>query len=127
MTSVYWRNLGIEEPWFEEQEKDARRRITFQENKEKYGVDDRETWALDSATGYWLYARVRRYYDLASETINLTFHKFKIDGIEKTQREWIEEILDLLEQYLKEGDNWDDSKLQRALKIYAEILPAMWW
>ena len=102
----------------------------WMKERKKYGFDSRETWSLDSAFYTWLYERLMMYKKEASKVVNLSFHKFDIDGREYTQIEAIDEMLRLLEKILKSDGLYDKKQAEmehRIALIWAEVLPAMWW
>lgn len=70
------------------------------------------------------------YKKEASKVVNLSFHKFDIDGHEYTQIQAIDEMLRLLEETLKSDGLYDKKQAEmehRVALIWAEVLPAMWW
>ena len=110
---------------------DDSRQERWQEQQEIYGFDDRETWSLDCAFYCWLYERLKMYLDV--NCVNLTFHKFEYEGEELTQEECINRMLKGCEVYFKhDGDTWFVSEeewkvIDDVAKIWAIVLPAMWW
>ena len=60
-------------------------------------------------------------------TINTDYHKITINGIERTQQEWIDELIRLCELYLKDDiDNW--IKYSKEIwEIWSELSACMWW
>ena len=121
----------------------------FLEQREKYGFDERETWSLEFTFACWLYEHLMMYLEIADNTINLSFHKFKIPVIqeqnkefdyetvkdnikyeETTQKECIELCIDYLKKYFetnREMDERSDAYLRIAIEIFSIISPAMWW
>lgn len=94
--------------------------------REIYGFDTRECWNLDQTFIEWLYSHVMMYYE---ETIVvLNYHKYEFEGKSYTQKEAIEHILELCRDYLTTEfvlRNGDTAK--KVTRLFAEILPAMWW
>lgn len=143
-TYKYLKELGYDTVWYlDDKGFDKEHLQKFRKNREKYGVDDRETWALNDATIIWIYIHLRRYMDLADGVIDLDYHQFTVDGDTKTEKEWIEWIIDVLEVRLRVSVLEDECKLSSldnntllldinelvtyAFKVYGEILPALWW
>lgn len=106
------------------------RQEQWEKEREEYGFDERETWALDSAFYCWLYERLKMYLDV--NCVNLTYHKFEYDGEELTQEECINRMIYGCEIYFQQYNDWNISEEnQKAIddvaKIWAIVLPAMWW
>ena len=91
---------------------------------------DRECWNLNISFAKWLEPRLKLYLKRGGKIVDLDFYKFAIDGIEKTQREWIETMIDLC-SWINNDDNFLDDKFTDKLlflgKIWATVLPSMWW
>lgn len=96
-----------------------------------YGFDDRETWNLNSTFYAWLYEHLRMYEDIGGEVINLDFYKFEYDGKIYTQKEMIDQICEIIEYYFSNKfDDWNEDDCEYVSnigKMWAIILPAMWW
>jgi len=108
---------------------DDNRQEIWANEREEYGFDERETWALNFSFYLWLYERLKRFVDVCN--INLDYHKFEYNGVEYTQRQMIDMMLERLEFSFKPEYN-DFDKEQYAYvseveKIWAVVLPAMWW
>ena len=93
-----------------------------------------ETWDLYNVFAIWLYSRIKGYIEYASSVVDIEYHKFEYEGSEYTQKQLCEMILEYLEFYFhtSKSDSWEIEdeglhKLQDAAKIWAVILPAMWW
>lgn len=101
------------------------------EQRKIYGFDETDTWSLDTAFYAWLYEHLRMYVEKASEIVNLEYHKFEYRGAELTQLQIINMILDRIRYYFSdEYDDWsevDAPYIQEIGKLWAMILPAMWW
>lgn len=111
-------------------DKTDKRYRRWMKQRSLYGFDSRQTWNLDRIFYEWLYERLMMYKKEASKIIDLTFYKFTIDGREYTQIEAIDKLLSLLEKMLLAKENDDEKRIKRSkkiAKIWAEILPAMWW
>lgn len=95
-----------------------------------YGFDERETWALDHAFACWLYERLKMYKEIGA--VNLDFHKFNIDNEILTQNKVIERILSLLEESFKNSENaskYDEAcdNVAEAARLWSIIINACWW
>ena len=99
----------------------------------------------------WLYERLVEYRKQVKGSINLEFHTFKINGKKYTQKQVIDELIDIAECVLCEPKNiaaesevWNrltnnkywsrrsDTNFIHHLKkrfweIWAVVFPAMWW
>lgn len=97
--------------------------------REEYGFDERETWALNFSFYLWLYERLKRFVDVCC--IDLDYHKFQYNGAEYTQRQMIDMMIERLEFSFKPEYNDFDEKqytyVSEIEKIWAIVLPAMWW
>lgn len=112
-------------------EKTDSRNFKWEEQRDFYGFDERETWALDHAFYCWLYERLRAYVDWCC--VNLDFHKFEYRGQIYTQQQLIDMMLERLRFYFENGDN-DWSLTEEQLDyiheieyIWATCLMSMWW
>lgn len=109
--------------------KEDERQTQWKEERDVYGFDERETWALDYSFYLWLYERLKRFIDVCC--IDLDYHKFEYNGNEYTQRQLIDMMLERLEFSFKPEYN-DLNEVQynyvsEIEKIWAVVLPAMWW
>lgn len=148
MSNKYLDALGLKEKDYNfnadpDFEKDKRQKL-WQEQRKDYGFDERITWALSDFQICNLYTQLQMYKELASEVVDLTFHKFTYKDKEYTQIEAIDHILNACEYFIRvtynlgeysvDGDKWSGEleseayeKMKDALHLYAEIWPAMWW
>ena len=118
---------------------------------EKYGFNERETYELDSVLVMWLYERLRYFQDVASQTVDFTYHKFDIHGEELTELECIDRMCRLCKEYMYEPEtkfdydetgeglyitNMDELNEAEARKpeiarelcyILGEVFAALWW
>ena len=111
---------------------DDERQERWAKEQEEYGFDERETWSLDHAFYCWLYERLKMYVERASKIVQLDFHKFEYEGEELTQQECIDRMIYGCEVYFAQEDEWNISEEDRKIindiaKIWAIVLPAMWW
>lgn len=111
---------------------DKRKKEWVRERK-IYGFDERETWALDRYFIEWLYSHLKMYLERADDVIDLEFYKFKFEDREYTQKEAILFIIDAYENFLLIKSEYNEEytdvlkDVQRAIKLFADIFPAMWW
>ena len=157
-----------------ETEEENNRQDYFDKERQEYGFDSRETWALNYTLISWLYSHLKMYLDVGGQVVNLKYYKFDIPVLEEipaeerlyydnaeyvtykpefiengnyvdhfqreiirkdvTQQECIEIACQYMEYYLKtqEWESWEkeiraDECAKCAMKIVAEIFPALWW
>ena len=104
----------------------GRRSRKWKKERKIYGFDNRETWNLDSTFAEWLYSRLMMYKEV--NIVDLTHYKFIFEGKEYTQIEAIDHICEACKGYLLDRNNDKNIiRLQRATKLFADILPVMWW
>lgn len=104
----------------------------WKRQREEYGFDERETWNMDFTFIEWLYSHLMMYLETGGKVVDLDYHTFTFEEQEYTQREAIEDILHACRDYLLSEmfcDKYQQiaQNMQRAVKLFAEILPAMWW
>lgn len=91
---------------------------------------DRDCWNLDMSFIKWLEPRLKQYLKRGGKVVDLTYHKFVVMEVEKTQEEWINEMI-LLCDYLLNDNNWCNDgykyKMHYLCEIWAAVMPAMWW
>lgn len=87
-------------------------------------------WNLNVEFIHWLNYHLKRYLENAEKIVDLTYRKFTYAGKEFTQKEVIEELIRLTDEFLK--DEWGDERKQ--LEIVDEIFDLfhlvfwnMWW
>ena len=112
--------------------KDKRYKKWMRERK-KYGFDSRETWNLDGLFLQWLYEHLKMYKKEASKIVDLSFHKFDVNGKEYTQKECIDKMIKDLKYILTHDDLDEDvakkmqKKINRVLDFWKIVFYAMWW
>jgi len=107
-------------------EDDDRRAESWEEEKNLYGFDNRETWNLDQIFIEWLYSHLMMYKERTY--VNLEFHKFDFEGKEISQKEAIDFIIEATKQFLTTDEySRDYETVNRAVKLFADIMNAMWW
>jgi len=135
MRSKYLEELGVpsnELSWNLCTE-DKRNNKEWKKQREELGFDDRDTWNLDWTLICLIYPRLKQYLKVASNLVDLDYHKvtYGEDNKEYTERQIIEMILEIFESHIKERDNidyvYDKKKMQEAFSLLGLILPALWW
>lgn len=115
--------------------KDKRYNLWKRQQRE-YGFDARETWNLDTIFIEWLYCHCMMYKDQAKDVIVLDDAEASFDhkGFKYTQLQALNYIIKWTGEYLKvhyniiEGSEYKlYDKVKKAVHLWAEILPSMWW
>ncbi len=104
----------------------------WKKQRKKYGFDDRETYELHDIYAEWLYSHLKMYKKTASGLVDLTYHTIDFEGRTYTEIEAIDRVLKWTEYFLKNRDDVDKEekamkKLQKATRLWSEILPFAWW
>jgi hypothetical protein len=111
--------------------KNDEREQRWKEEEKDYGFSSTDTWSLDSAFYLWLYEHLRMYQEVASEVVDLHYHKFIYEGEEYYQDELIEMMLERIRfVFTEEYDEWNIDHwayVSEIGEIWAIVLPAMWW
>ena len=111
--------------------KNDKREPEWVEERKTYGFDSTETWSLDTSFYLWLYEHLRMYVEKAGEIVNLHYHKFTYNDKEYYQDELIDLMIERLQfAFSSEYDEYEEDQwayVHEIEKIWALILPAMWW
>lgn len=104
--------------------------------KQIRGWSDNETWNLDYEFIKWINSRFKRYKEVASNIVDLEFHKFKYKRKEYTQLELINKIIELSDEIINE-DIWfsydtttckkKEKNKNEIFEIFKLIFWSMWW
>lgn len=97
----------------------------WKEQREKYGFDERETWDLDFTFFCWLYSRLKMFKEI--DFIDLTFHKFNINGKTMTQEECIDKMIENCEKIIKEKKLNLKKEKDEVFDIWKACSNSMWW
>ena len=128
MKRKYLDDIKVNGRWDQITDKREKR---WKKQRKKYGFDERETWGLDEAFYEWLYERLKMYKEIGGRVVNLDYHRFEYEGKEYTQAELIDEMLKRLEvSFSEEYSDWKEDQykyVHEIEKIWAVVLPAMWW
>ena len=158
MFRKYLKEIGVnEDHWPETVYTSANSKVRdFREKEykkyyEKVGVNPADTWNLSTTAMMWLYERLVEYRKQTEGRINLEFHTFEVDGIDYTQKQLLDDLIEMAECILCEPENiviesevwnrlvnnkyWhkrsDDNFMnyleKRFWKIWSIVFPAMWW
>ena len=158
MFRKYLKEIGInEEYWPETVYTSAKSEVRdFREKEykkyyEEVGVNPADTWNLSTTAMMWLYERLVEYRKQTEGRINLEFHTFEVDGIDYTQKQLLDDLIEMAECILCEpeniviesevwnrlvnnkywhersNDNFMNYLEKRFWKIWSIVFPAMWW
>ena len=67
------------------------------------------------------------YKEIGGEVVDLNFHKFMYNEKEYTQLQLIDMMLDRLKVYFVDEYDGQPDYVDEIAKIWAIVLPAMWW
>lgn len=129
----YLNDIGIKKedtPWG--WNKTDKRQKQWKEEREIYGLDERETWSLDVTFYFWLYERLMKYKECSFID---GYRKYIIDGKELTQQECIDKMLIGCKSYFKLTKGCasvvDDEKARdigrEIIETWKECIFSMWW
>lgn len=116
-------------------------RLPFPYYEEDYhDFDDRDTFNMDYTIVLWMYQCLRFFQDEASKIVNFDFHKVEIDGIELTQRQCIDRMVEdckkilyddsAFENYKDENEyiiNVVDPAVDDLFMVFSKVYRHMWW
>ena len=100
---------------------------------EEYGFDVRETFNLWVVLAMWLYERLRYFLEVGGSVINLTYHKFEIDGEKLTLQECVErmikdcEIMIVKNEWITEDVEEMNVAREDLFKVLNKVYWALWW
>ena len=99
----------------------------WEEERQLYGFDERETWAMDSAFIQWLLERLLMFKDV--NIIDLTYHKDMFKGKEITQGEAIDLMIEACKAWIREDDSNKPSSesWKTVTELWSIWGPVMWW
>lgn len=106
--------------------KNTGRDVMWKKQRETCGFDERETWSLDATFFCWLYERLIMFKEVAG--IDLTFHKFNIQGEELTQEQCIDRMIKICKKIITyDGIESLFDEKEEVLNIWKECIHSMWW
>lgn len=108
--------------------------LDYPAKNDEYGFDTRETYEFYFFMITWLYERLRYFQDVTSKTIDITFHKFDVNGEEFTQKQCIDKMVEDCKIILLEDESWDrqyykkiDAAKDDLFMILSKVFWTMWW
>lgn len=109
---------------------DDRQRL-WEDERRVYGFDSRETWGLDFTFYLWLYEHLMMYKEKAANVVDLEYDVVDYEGKTYNQLQLIDMMLKRLRFRLSEefddSNWWHHHYVHEIEKIWALVLPAMWW
>lgn len=158
MFRKYLKEIGVnEDHWPETVYTSANSKVRdFREKEykkyyEEVGVNPADTWNLSTTAMMWLYERLVEYRKQTEGRINLEFHTFEVDDKKYTQKQLLDDLIEMAECILCEpeniviesevwnrlvnnkywhersNDNFINDLEKRFWKIWSIVFPAMWW
>jgi len=101
----------------------------WEEERQTYGFDERETWCLDLNLALWMYERLMMYLEIA--WIDLEYHTFEYNGETLTERQCIDKMLEGFKLLILDHgvviDEEKSAKVDDAFKILGICHHALWW
>ena len=133
--SKYLEELGLNPnlcDWIDQSDPQYQEMIDYEN---KYGVFPPANWNFDGFFARWLYCYLKDYLKDAGEMVDLNFYKFEQGGETYSEEEAIKKILTSLKEYITADNSWESleeiqrivKNYQKAIHLFAEILPALWW
>lgn len=103
-------------------------------NKQKKKIA-KDTWNLDRSFYEWLYPRLKCYLKRAGKVLDLDYYKVEYNGKTYTQRECIERMIKILDNYFLSSkvfhfsDDYHETIEMEGelLGLWAKVCPMMWW
>jgi hypothetical protein len=95
----------------------------WQEEKEKYGFDERETWGLCYTFVTWIYPRLKYFREISNRS----------RPMDLTQSQWdeiLDEMLSGFEIYLITDNSWNQevlNKMDKSLELFKKYFWGLWW
>lgn len=109
---------------------DDGRHSKWEQEREIYSFDERETWNLDTTLAEWLYSHLMMYKEVNDVDLSEPTYEFK----EKiyTLEEAIDLIIETMRRYLLAkiySNEWRELHLYiiDAMTLLGMIFPALWW
>lgn len=133
MGHKYLKDIGVcieNTPYGFGGDKDPRNK-DWEQEKEIYGFDNRETWCMDVAFYCWLYERLMMFNEV--NIINTNFHTIDINDRKLTLQQCIDEMIEGCKVFLTTDDYYysatdeERKKVDNVLVIWKECISYMWW
>jgi len=99
-------------------------------------IKPQEVYDFDIVLACYLLERMKQYRQDATKVVDLNYSKFTYNDKEYSQLELIDMIIEKLEFYFTkidysinsfEQDQEHNKAAQEAIRMIAEIFPALWW
>lgn len=105
------------------------RQENWKQEREMFGFDSRETWALDFCFLSWLYERLRFFHQCNNIATESEFEKFEIDGTKVSLQESIDTMIADCKYLMTHDDFKPDyhPTFDRLLKYFSETIRRLWW
>lgn len=109
-----------------------KRQVKWEKERDIYGFDERETWNLDYSFQLWLYERLKMYKKVSNVALYDELNSVEYNGKSYPMGVLIDMMLERLEAVLTGKIDPDSSTenfnyVHEIEKIWAVIMPAMWW
>lgn len=128
----YFDEKNIKKPfWITDTKKDDKRLKRHLRTKKEVGVDPREAWNMDYSFVTWLFNTLNLLVDEGGKMVDFTFYKITICGKTKNELEWINIMIKLCEDYLRNADTDIDDRnhyrVKAITKIFHHTINYLWW
>jgi hypothetical protein len=104
----------------------------WKKEREEYGFDSRETWAMEYNFKLWLYERLMMYNEI--NCVDTSCHKFEYKNQTITQQDCIDRILEGLKldltskQYDESSEKEEiNEKIEDVLPLFNLCFHTLWW
>ena len=84
-------------------------------------------WNLNNEFIHWLNYHLKRYLENADTIVDLEFHHYFYAGEEFTQKEIIEELIRLTDEYIKDSDSVEEKVVDEIFELFHLVFWNMWW
>lgn len=91
-------------------------------------------WNLNNEFIHWLNYHLKRYLESASTIVDLEYRKFTYKNKEYTQKQIIEKLIRLTDEFLKDEWGYEQDDYKKQIEIVDEIFDLfhlvfwnMWW
>lgn len=126
---------------FNTTEIDETRQDEFNQQRQEYGFDERETWDLDITTILWLYSHLKRFKEWNSHLNDFygkNAHMYEVEVLNENKEletknlsygQIIDIILDYFDKFLADDDLLREDEYlyaSQGMKLYGIILPSLW-
>lgn len=104
---------------------DDKRKKRYRKQRKKRGFDDTETWSLDLTIVKFVLPRLKRFYEVADDVIEIDYH----EGFREAIEEMIEgfEIMVGPDYCCLHPDSEEYNKVENAWDKLSEYHALLWW